>query len=199
MTQTKDSETIDPSELMKDQDVFCQVTEQTYLGKISDSWHDLQSAREYFDYCDNKFPNDKRDSARFASGYSLEELEDIDNLSRIIETTIALKDLERDKFDALARDVYQTIGEWMAHEKRKQGELTTLQESQVSKTKSIQQEITQTRESIGYKQKEIEKLGSAILIEGAFLFAALILGSGAGIWGAVIAVIVVLVWRSGAT
>lgn len=199
MIQTKDPETIDPSELLKDQDAFCQVTEKSCIEKMSDSWHDLQSASEYFDYCDNKFPIGKRDIARFASGYSFEELDDFVDHSKVIETMIDLVDLDTEKFDALAREVYQSIGEWTGHEKRKQGELTTLQESQVSKTKSIQQEITRTRESIDYKQKEIEKLGSAILIEGAFLFVALILGSGAGIWGAVIAVIVVLVWRSGVT
>ncbi len=194
---TTDNQTIENPDALKDLDIYCQITEQTALEKISDAWHDLQSQIEYFNYCDNKFPIDKRDNAQLISGYSLKELDDCLDLSRLMESTIDLRDLDTEKFDALTRDVYQIIAEWMSHGQKTKGELATLQESQVSKTKSTQQELTWAGERITSKEEEIKKLGSAILIEGAFLFAALILGFGAGIWGAVIAVIVVLVWRSG--
>ena len=196
---TTDNQTIENPDSLKDIDVFCHVTEHTALEKISDAWQDLQSQIEYFNYCDNKFPIDKRDNAKFISGYSLEELDDCVDLSKVIETAIDLKDLDTEKFDTLTRDVYQTIAEWMSHGQKTKSELATLQESQVSKTKSTQQELTWARERIASKEEEIKKLRSAILIEGAFLFAALILGAGAGFWGAVIAVIVVLFWRAGAS
>ena len=152
---TTDNQTIENPDSLKDVDVFCYVTEQTALEKISDAWHDLQSQSEYFNYCDNKFPIDKRDNAQFISGYSLEELDDCVDLSKVIETAIDLKDLDTEKFDTLTRDVYQTIAEWMSHGQKTKSELATLQESQVSKTKSTQQELTWARERIASKEEEI--------------------------------------------
>ena len=65
------------------------------------------------------------------------------------------------------------------------------QGTQSSQMKLAQDSIDYAREEISTEKERIEELDKSILIEGAFLFVAFVLGMGGGISGALLSSIVV--------
>lgn len=189
-------QTDDPSESLEDLDIFCQATAQASLGIIATAWHNLQEEKKLHDYCTNKFASE-RDSYMLACGLnSLDELPNVDVLERLKLPKFGGQISSETVFNILVQDAYLSLCTLASHRQKADDEIKELKSSQASKLQSAQQSLSWNREQMDKKEKEIGELKRFILIEGGFLFVAFVLGFGGGIWGAIIALIVMLTWRS---
>lgn len=194
---TTDTETPISLDELKDLDMTCYTTYQEALQKVANAWHKLESGKELHDYCIHNLPTIVyREPELFASVCNrVKNLPDIDILTHL-EISNAVVELQPEKFDSLTQNVNKSFENYLIGCQEIKSELDRLKANQVSALRSANKELDDLSNRILREEEFSEKLGRDILIESALLFGAFILGAGAGIWGATIALCVMFWFRA---
>jgi hypothetical protein len=208
---TADNQTIENPDPPKNLDIDCQVTWQHSLKDLSDAYNTLESGKEiikFFNSDYNKFA-ERREAFLVLSGrHHVENLPSVDILSHLELPNFSFEEqISQTVFHLLTHSMNKSAEALTTHCNQIDSELERLQQSQASemqsakqgtqasKMKLAQDSIDYAREEISTEKERIDELAKSILIEGAFLFAAFVVGMVSGIGGALIVTIGVLIWR----
>ncbi len=208
---TTDNQTIENPDSPKNLDIDCQATWQHSLKDLSDAYNTLESGKEiikFFNSDYNKFAERREAFLVLSSRHHVENLPSVDILRHLeLPKFFSEPEVSQTVFHLLTHSMNESAEALTTHCNQIDSELERLKQSQASEMQSAKQgtqssqmklaqdSIDYAREEISTEKERIEELDKSILIEGAFLFVAFVLGMVGGIWGALIVPIGVLIWR----
>lgn len=183
----------------KDIEQFSVSLHYNSLKTLFEAWERSQAFKEFQTYCNVRLYEDEISSATFDSGCSnsedLPKVNDRDQ-QKVMKSALSL---QTGSFDAYIHTFLQAVDNWRSHCKEIDAELGDLSQDQSSEMKSAQQRLSSIDDDIRRKEMKLEEYSKNIMIEGAFLFVALIFGVVGGLGGIVVAVGLMFYWRSSAS
>lgn len=183
----------------KEVDQFSASLHHNSLKTLFEAWERSKTFKEFQTYCNVRLYEDEVSSAVFDSGCpkgeDLPKVNDRDQ-QKVMKSALSL---QTGSFDAYIKTFLQTVDDWRSHCREIDAELGALQQEQSSEMRSAQQRLSSIDDDIRRKEMKLEEYSKNIMIEGAFLFVALIFGAVGGMAGIVVAVGLMFYWRSTAS